>query len=667
MNNESQIKILRAHAAELAPSLDVAVGSFYHGLDQDPSSHQVLSILSLGERQQLHRSQAAHLQLLIDPDANEAERQVAAERAGDMHAIIGVPASSLVTAFDLYLQKVSQIILTLTCSLVERSVLLHIVTHRLHADLRWQTVRMDAHQAQIDRVEQNLMTFSQSYRPWADIIRGVLEIFLEIPGITGTGFVRKDVQQKFVAEFVSGDYEYFWQAIQKQVLMEELSDPEWCFIKAARENNPVRVSNFSEHEYDSIRSAAAEAGVRSAIAIPIDECFEHASPVLCLTSPYPNVFNAAPLSRVIQGIIAQLNAVYRRADNAQRVMSGISFTERRFSRALLTRGGLLMFYQPIIDLISGAVVKVETLARLQLPNGKILSPGQFLPWFGQSELAELFSRGLTQALEQLAVWDRVGLDLQLNINLPPEILVHPECADWVIRALQHSGIEPSRLHLELLETKAPQDQEQRDHAIALLAKIGVRLDMDDLGSGYSSLQRLHLMPFSGIKVDQGIMRGCLEGSSKALGILYAITSLGRDLGLSVAIEGLENPGLMEVAVMFGAHQGQGYGIARPMPAADIAPWVKRWRWEINPLSPKTALGTWAKFWRWQRHLAPWVRSDALDVSACGISHFVFESRLHGSELDQAHQAMHQAIANADHDAARQQVCRIEDQLIALIT
>lgn len=666
MDSEHLIKILRTHSAEISPSIENVVSSFYFGLEQEPASHQVLAILSEKERHQLHQSQAAHLSLIIDPDANEAKRQAAAERAGNMHAIIGVPASSLVHAFGLYLQKVSQTILSLPCSLVERSTLLHIVTHRLQADLQWQTARLDAHQAQIDHVEQTLMTFCQSHQPWADIIRGVLDIFLEIPGIAGSGFVRRDAKQEFVAEFISGDYERYWSAIQKHDPGNKLSGMMQCFIQAAGEDRPVRVANFAQHESPALRQAAAEAGVRSAIAIPITESGGRSLPILCLTSPYPNTFNASPLKRVIQGIVAHLNTAYRRANDTQGAIGGISYTERRFYRSMLTRGGLIMFYQPIIDLVSGAVVKVEALARLQIPNGDILSPGQFLPWFGKGELAELFSRGLTQSLKQLAVWDLDGLTLRLNVNLPPEILVHPECANWVTRALQDSGIEPSRLHLELLETKAPPSQDQRDRAIARLVEIGVNLDMDDLGSGYSSLQRLHLMPFAGIKVDRGIMQGCLDGSSKALGIAHAIATLGRDLGLSVVIEGLENPGLIEVAAILGAHKGQGYEIARPMPAADLAPWISRWQWEINPLLPQTALGAWAKFWKWQRQ-TPWIRNDTQDPVGCGVGHFLRAQGLVGSELDQAHQAMHQAIANADYRTAQLRIDGIEKQLISLIT
>ena len=189
--------------------------------------------------------------------------------------------------------------------------------------------------------------------------------------------------------------------------------------------------------------------------------------------------------------------------------------------------------------------------------------------------------------------------------------------------------------------------------------------MDDLGSGYSSLQRLHLMPFSGIKVDQEIMRGCLEGSSKALGIANAITTLGRDLGLSVVVEGLETLGLIEVAAILGAHKGQGYGISRPMPAADIPSWVGAWSLEIDPNSPNTTLGTWAKFWRWQRQ-GQHLRFSQLESSTCGIGDFVRANGLQGSPLDAAHQAMHQAIKDEDHHTAQHHVSQIEHHLISLI-
>lgn len=182
-----------------------------------------------------------------------------------------------------------------------------------------------------------------------------------------------------MAEFISGDYERYWSAIQRHDPDKKLSGMMQCFIQAAGEDRPVRVANFVQHESPALRQAAAESGVRSAIAIPITESGGRSLPILCLTSPYPNTFNAAPLNRILQGIIEHLNTAYRRANDSQGAISGISYTERRFYRNQLTRGGLVMFYQPIINLISGAVVKVEALARLQMPNGDILSPGQFLP------------------------------------------------------------------------------------------------------------------------------------------------------------------------------------------------------------------------------------------------------------------------------------------------
>lgn len=666
MSEDRLAKILADHSTALAASLDETVEFFYQGLDQDPSSHRVLSVLTQPERLKLNQAQIEHLRLLIDPEVDPLRLKSAAERAGEMHAIIGVPASSLVNAFGLYLRKISQAILSLPSALIERSTLLHIVSLRIQSDLQWQMECMDAHQAKIDRVEQTLINICQSDLPWADVIRGVLDAFLEIPGITGSGFMRHGAQQEFVAEFVSGDYDRYWAAIQRCDSEFKLSGMAQCFIKAAHEQKPIQVPNFAQHEYQPLRDAALEAGVRSAIFVPLSEHTKQTLPILCLTSPYPNTFNALPLSRIIQGVVPHLNAAYRRAAELRDPVAGISYNQRRFYRSLLTRGGLVLFYQPIVDLVSGAVIKVEALARLQSPDGHILSPAQFLPWFGQNELAELFSRGLTLALEQLAVWDKLGLILRLNINLPPEILVHPECSNWVSSALQHASISADRLHLELLESQAPQNQELRDLAITRLAKIGVRLDMDDLGSGYSSLQRLHLMPFAGIKIDQEIMRGCLGGSSKALGIANSVTSLGRDLELSVVIEGLENLGLIEVAAILGAHKGQGYGIARPMPAAEILPWVGEWSWKINPATPQTALGAWAKFWIWQRQNR-FIKTDQQDFSSCGVGHFVREQGLQGSALDLAHQAMHQAIADANHHATQKHVDRIEQHLINLIS
>jgi len=166
----------------------------------------------------------------------------------------------------------------------------------------------------------------------------------------------------------------------------------------------------------------------------------------------------------------------------------------------------------------------------------------------------------------------------------------------------------------LLETNAPPSQDRRNRAIAQLAEIGVKLDMDDLG---------------------------------------------------VVIEGLENPGLVEVAAILGAHKGQGYEIAKPMPAADLPLWISRWQWKIEPQLPQTALGAWVRFWKWQRQV-PWMKNNAQDPASCGVGHFIRAQGLVGSELDHAHQAMHQAMAQADHPTVLQHMLRIEQQLISLI-
>ncbi len=135
--------------------------------------------------------------------------------------------------------------------------------------------------------------------------------------------------------------------------------------------------------------------------------------------------------------------------------------------------------------------------------------------------------------------------------------------------------------------------------------------------------------------------------------------------LGVVIEGLENPGLVEVAAILGAHKGQGYEIAKPMPAADLLLWISRWQWKIEPQLPQTALGAWVRFWKWQRQV-PWMKNNAQDPASCGVGHFIRAQGLVGSELDHAHQAMHQAMAQADHPTVLQHMLRIEQQLISLI-
>ena len=265
-------------------------------------------------------------------------------------------------------------------------------------------------------------------------------------------------------------------------------------------------------------------------------------------------------------------------------------------RQRLFGDGLRMYMQPQIDLRTGALAKVEALARLELADGRVVPPGEFLPLLGRADLGRLFRMGLDIALSSVVDWDRQGLAVDVSLNLAPSTLSDRSCARWVEEALQRHGVAPSRLTLEVLETES-MEHRIRDTAIEELIRIGVHLAMDDLGSGYSSLQRLSALPFETIKSDQGLLRRIGDDPVRTLSLIGAIVQMGRDFERTVVVEGLEDVGLVEAAAILGAPQGQGYGLARPMPAEAVLRWSQAFDLPIRIGEIHTFLGALAYHWR----------------------------------------------------------------------
>ena len=272
-------------------------------------------------------------------------------------------------------------------------------------------------------------------------------------------------------------------------------------------------------------------------------------------------------------------------------------------RKQLRTGGLEAHMQPVIDLRDGSVHLFEALARLRMPDGRLASPGEFLPYLTEVELDVLFVGMIDQALGWVARWDREGLHSNISVNLPPSTLLNPDCLDLVRNALLRHQISPDRLGLELLESQTLEWEIQRD-ALDQLVGLGVGLAMDDLGAGYSSLKRLSALPFNAIKLDRELLSEIRRKPVETLSMIASLIQMGRDFGMNVAIEGLEDLGITEAAVVLGAPLGQGYYLTRPLPAPEAANWARRFVFDVHPASPRTYLGGLAYHWQFARLGAP---------------------------------------------------------------
>ncbi|GAA1114994.1 putative bifunctional diguanylate cyclase/phosphodiesterase [Arthrobacter flavus] len=272
-------------------------------------------------------------------------------------------------------------------------------------------------------------------------------------------------------------------------------------------------------------------------------------------------------------------------------------------RERLRSGGLEAYMQPVIDLRDGSVHLFEALARLRMTDGRLVSPGDFLPYLTEAELDLLFVGMLDQALGWVATWDAEGLRANISVNLPPSTLLNPDCLSLVRDALQRHNIAPDRLGLELLESQTLQWEIQRD-ALDQLVGLGVGLAMDDLGAGYSSLKRLSVLPFNAIKLDRELLTEIRRKPVETLSMIASLIQMGRDFEMNVAIEGLEDLGITEAAVVLGAPLGQGYYLTRPLPAAEAAGWAGGFTLDVQPNAPRTYLGGLAYHWQFARLGAP---------------------------------------------------------------
>lgn len=266
-------------------------------------------------------------------------------------------------------------------------------------------------------------------------------------------------------------------------------------------------------------------------------------------------------------------------------------------------GGLEMFMQPAVDLGAGSVYLFEALARLRLVDGSVLPPAAFLQYLSEAETDRLFRLGLDQALACLPAWDGEGLSAKVSVNIAPSTLLDPDCPTFVEESLQRHGIAPQRLVLELLETGTT-DWDAVHAPLSRLVQLGVGLAMDDLGAGYSSLKRLSMLPFTAVKIDRDMLTGLHTSPLESLSLIATLVQIGRDFGMTVVAEGLEDLGMTEAVAVMGAGYGQGYHLARPMPASEVPEWTAEFESREYPHQVRTALGALAYHWKFLRLGSP---------------------------------------------------------------
>lgn len=243
----------------------------------------------------------------------------------------------------------------------------------------------------------------------------------------------------------------------------------------------------------------------------------------------------------------------------------------------LARQELCLFYQPKVNLHCGDVVGVEALIRWQHPERGLLVPGQFMPAVEGSDLeVALGFWVIDTALAQTSTWRRHGGALTVSVNLSARLLTLPDFPDRLLQALsRYPELAPTDLELEILESAAVDDWQAAIRALTACQALGLRFALDDFGTGYSSLLQLRRLPVQTLKIDQGFVRGMLTEAND-LAIVESVVRLSQTFDLQVIAEGVETPAQAARLLALGCELGQGYGIAPPLPAAELPDWLRHW-------------------------------------------------------------------------------------------
>ncbi|MBF0257027.1 MAG: EAL domain-containing protein [Gammaproteobacteria bacterium] len=353
-------------------------------------------------------------------------------------------------------------------------------------------------------------------------------------------------------------------------------------------------------------------------------------------------------------------------------------------RQALHTGTFILYYQPKVDMRSGAVIGVEALIRWNSPVRGLLPPGVFLPVVDQHPLGiEIGQWVIHTALAQIETWRRQGLNLPVSINIDATQLQQADFSDWMRQCLaEYPSVQPGDLEIEVLESNPLDDIDHISKLISRCAELGVGFALDDFGTGYSSLTYLKRLPANLLKIDQSFVRDMLV-DPEDLAILDGVIGLAGAFRRQVIAEGVESLEHGVMLLRMGCALAQGYAIARPMPAEQIPDWINHWQppttWRAcAPVSRDDTpiLFAMVEHRAWVKELTAFLngkqdKPPPLDSRLCRFGSWLHQAgyarysthpalpeidRLHGSIHQEAHSAL--ALPQRDVAAVASQISRI---------
>jgi EAL domain-containing protein (putative c-di-GMP-specific phosphodiesterase class I)/GGDEF domain-containing protein len=244
-----------------------------------------------------------------------------------------------------------------------------------------------------------------------------------------------------------------------------------------------------------------------------------------------------------------------------------------FKAALEANDQLSLAYQPRVDMKTGRCAGVEALIRWTHPTLGPIPPMDFIPAVEQTALVRpLTDWVVNEALAQIRRWSASGIELKVSINVSALNLDETGFSARLLAAIEASGVSPTALELEFTESAVARDSGRVVDQLQTVRDAGLDVAIDDFGTGYSNLSYLQELPATVLKIDRAFVFG-LEDSPRNQRLVQTIIKMAHDLRYSVVAEGIESQAAYDILAAWGCDEGQGYLMAKPMPAQQLTRWL----------------------------------------------------------------------------------------------
>lgn len=253
------------------------------------------------------------------------------------------------------------------------------------------------------------------------------------------------------------------------------------------------------------------------------------------------------------------NRIFCYEEGADEKLHDLQLLSQDMDRAL-KNDEFKLFFQPQFSFSTGEQVGFEALIRWDHPERGLISPADFIPIAEQNGfIIPLSEFALMEACKAATSWVN---PLRVAVNLSPIQMQHVDVADLAERALQETGLEPSRLELEVTESLFIDMSDQAASTLKRLQDIGVTIALDDFGTGYSGLNYLSNFPFDKLKIDRSFVKD-LSHDKGAMAIISAVIGMAQSLDMRITAEGIDNKEVLEILKLAGCHEAQGFLLGKP--------------------------------------------------------------------------------------------------------